>query len=163
MKNTNIIKVLMVTVVAFLYACGGADSQTAEETASAESPEAVSAGPVDTKAKSDSKGIGKFTSVEIKDLDPAMAVRGEAIFTSKCSACHKVTADKVVGPGLLGLTERRTPEWIMNMITNPEEMTKQDPVAKALFEEHLIQMTFQDVSDEETREILEYFRQIDSK
>ena len=164
MKNLNIIKVLLIAGISFLYACGGAESQTNEtEEVSTESTETVSAGPVDTKAKSDSKGIGKFTSVEIKDIDPAVATKGEAIFTSKCAACHKVTADKVVGPGLLGVTKRRTPEWIMNMITNPEEMTKKDPMAQALFAEHLIQMTFQNVSDDETRQILEYFRHVDSK
>jgi hypothetical protein len=48
------------------------------------------------------------------------------------------------------------------MITNPEEMTKKDPVAKALFEKHLVQMTFQNVSDDETRQILEFLRKNDS-
>ncbi|MNZ88187.1 Cytochrome c2 iso-2 [compost metagenome] len=90
-----------------------------------------------------------------------MATKGKSVFEAKCSACHKTDDQKIVGPGLKGVTERRTPEWIMNMITNPEEMTKKDPVAKALLEEHLTQMTFQNVTDDEARDILEYLRQND--
>lgn len=148
-----------------VYACGGSQSETssAEETTSETHNAPETAGPVDVKSKSDSKGVGKFTSVELGALDAGMAQKGEAIFTSKCAACHKLTDEKVVGPGLAGITERRTPEWIMNMITNPEEMTKSDPVGQALLGEHLIQMTFQNVSDDETRQILEFLRQNDAK
>ena len=42
-------------------------------------------------------------------------------------------------------------------------MTKEDPVAKALFEKHLIQMTFQNVSDDEARQLLEFLRKNDAK
>lgn len=157
---------LLISTATLFYACGGNQTQTEEESASSnvESTQAApDAGPVDTKAKSDSKGVGKFTSVEVGAIDAEMAKKGEAIFTSKCAACHQTTDAKVVGPGLKGVTERRTPEWIMNMITNPEEMTKSDPVAKALFEEHLVQMTFQNVSDDESRSILEFLRENDTK
>lgn len=168
MKIPRIIPALLTGCLTFLYACGGGDSQQStsteasapEETAAAtEAPAAVT----DPDAKSDSKGVGKFTDVKLGAVDDAMAAKGEAIFTSKCAACHKMTDEKLVGPGLQGVTERRTPEWVMNMITNPEEMTKKDPVAQALYEKHLVQMTFQNVSDDETRQILEYFRKNDTK
>ncbi|WP_246229483.1 hypothetical protein [Mucilaginibacter humi] len=51
----------------------------------------------------------------------------------------------------------------MNQITNPVEMEAKDPVGQALLAKHLTQMTFRDVSDEQTRQILEYFRKNDSK
>lgn len=148
---------ILISGVVLLYACGGNQQQNSESQSGGK--ETSSANAV---SQDDGKGIGKFTSVEIGPIDTEMAKRGEAIFTSKCAACHKLSADKVVGPGLKGVTEKRKPEWIMNMITNPEEMTKNDPTAKALFEEHLIQMTFQNVSDEETRDILEFLRQNDT-
>ena len=157
--------VLLVGGAVALTSCGSsqsASSEASDEAAStATAPAAETAAVTDPDAKSDSKGIGKFTSVELTPVDDAVAAKGEALFTAKCSACHKMTDEKVVGPGLKGVTQRRTPEWIMNMITNPEEMTKTDPVAKALLEKHLVQMTFQNVSDEETRQILEYFRKND--
>ncbi|WP_017259086.1 c-type cytochrome [Pedobacter arcticus] len=150
--------------VAFFSACGGSDTN-ADESGSANTvteETAVADEELDPDAKSDSKGVGKFTNVEVgATIDKAMAAKGQAIFEGKCTACHKTTDEKVVGPGLKNITNLRTPEWIMNMITNPEEMTKKDPVAKALFEKHLVQMTFQNVSDDETRQIYEFLRQND--
>lgn len=147
-----------------LFACGQSNggSDTADDSSAAQAASTASA-DIDPEAKSDSKGIGKFTDVKLEAIDPAMAAKGEAVFNAKCSACHKVTDQKLVGPGLLGVTKRRTPEWIMNQITNPVEMEAKDPVGKALLAKHLTQMTFQDVNDEQTRQILEYFRQNDSK
>jgi mono/diheme cytochrome c family protein len=149
-----------------LYACGGSGEGTssgeADQDASLATTTEQTAAVVDPEAKSDSKGVGRFTSVEIGPVDEALVQKGEAIFTAKCAACHKLTNEKIVGPGLKDVTKRREPEWIMNMITNPEEMTKKDPVAKALFEKHLVQMTFQNVSDDETRQILEFLRKNDS-
>jgi hypothetical protein len=51
----------------------------------------------------------------------------------------------------------------MNMILNPQEMVQKDPTAQALLEEFLVPMTFQNVTPEETRAILEYFRHYDEK
>ena len=65
---------------------------------------------------------------------------------------------RVVGPALAGVTERRTPEWIMNMIMNPEEMVEKDPAAKALLAEYLAPMANQNITEEEARAILEFFR-----
>ena len=148
-----------------LFACGqsNGDSNADNTTAAAPAADATTSADINVDAKSDSKGIGKFTDVKLGPIDDAMAAKGQAVFTAKCSACHKVTDQKVVGPGLLGVTKRRTPEWIMNQITNPVEMEAKDPVGKALLEKHLTQMTFQDVTDEQTRQILEYFRKNDSK
>lgn len=109
------------------------------------------------------KGIGPVTSVTVgAEVDQKLAEEGKAIFETKCSACHKMDT-KYVGPALAGVTKRRSPEWIMNMIMNPVEMTQKDPIAKKLLEEHLTQMTFQDVKQEEARAILEYFRSLDAK
>ncbi|UKJ08924.1 c-type cytochrome [Solitalea lacus] len=126
-----------------------------------ESQQTEATATIDTKVHSDSKGIGKFTDVKVDGLNADHATKGKTVFDSKCSACHRVDETKVVGPGLKGVTKRRTPEWIMNMITNPAEMTQKDPVAKALLAEHLTQMTFQNVSDDETRQILEFLRKND--
>ncbi|EPG74856.1 cytochrome C [Leptospira fainei serovar Hurstbridge str. BUT 6] len=109
-----------------------------------------------------SKGIGPVSSVTLGPIDESMVQKGKKQFEAKCSACHKFE-EKVVGPALKGVTERRTPEWIMNMILNPTEMTQKDPVAMGLLAEHLTQMTFQNVKESEAREILEYFRKSDKK
>ena len=147
--------------ITFLYACGGSGGQSSTDS-TATAPTAATA-DIDPAAKSESKGVGRFTSVQLGPIDPAMADKGQPIFVAKCSACHKVTDQKIVGPGLLGVTKRRTPEWIMNQITNPAEMEQKDPVGQALLAKHLTQMTFQNVTDDETRQILEYLRKNDSR
>src|SRR5687768_13442951 len=82
-------------------------------------------------AGNDGKGVGPITSVEIcAGIDKNMADKGKAVFESKCTACHNTDATKKVGPGLAGVTERRKPEWIMNMVLNPEKMVQEDPTAK---------------------------------
>ncbi|MBI2343583.1 MAG: cytochrome c [Deltaproteobacteria bacterium] len=108
-----------------------------------------------------SRGVGPITSVALGALDSQKAARGEKLFQEKCSACHKFE-EKYVGPALAGVTTRRSPAWIMNMILNPEEMTKSDPIAKELLATHFTQMTFQNVSQDDARAILEFFRQHDA-
>jgi mono/diheme cytochrome c family protein len=158
----NLIPAIIITGVAFLYACGGSDQPASSGDASSTTA-AAPAADIDVTAKSESKGVGKFTSVQLGPIDAAMATKGQAVFAAKCAACHKTTDQTVVGPGLKGVTDRRTPEWIMNQITNPVEMEQKDPVGQALLAKHLTQMTFQNVNDDESRQILEFLRQNDKK
>jgi cytochrome c len=58
----------------------------------------------------------------------------------------------------MGVTDRRTPEWIMNMILNPEVMVAENPIAKKLLAEYLSPMANQSLTESEARAILEYFR-----
>ena len=67
-----------------------------------------------------------------------------------------------MGPSLGGVTERRSPEWIMNMILSPEKMIKEDPIAKQLMvESNMAMMANQGLNEDEARSILEYFREHD--
>ena len=110
----------------------------------------------------ENKGIGPIDSVAIsEEIDVEMASRGEELYGQKCIACHKV-GSTFIGPPPNGILKRRTPEWVMNMILNPEEMLQKDSVAKALFMEFNGQlMTNQQVTVEEARAMLEYFRTLD--
>ena len=53
---------------------------------------------------------------------------------------------------------RRSPEYIMNMILNPNEMLTRHPEAKKMFSIYMTNMTFKDVSIDQARSILEYLR-----
>jgi mono/diheme cytochrome c family protein len=112
--------------------------------------------------ESDDIGIGPIKKVELGPLDKNLAQKGKEAFEMKCVSCHKFDS-KLVGPPLQGVTQRRKPEWIMNMILNPEQMTKEDKTAKQLFGQYLTQMTFQNVTENEARAILEYFREVDGQ
>lgn len=104
-------------------------------------------------------GVGPIQSLKLDPLDQALAAKGEKAFSGTCAACHKLD-QRYVGPALAGVTKRRTPEWIMNMIMNPVEMTQKDETARALLAEYMTQMSV-NASEEDARAILEYFRKID--
>lgn len=110
------------------------------------------------------KGIGPVDNLELDDsIDEGLASTGADLFKNMCSACHKMDK-KFVGPSIAGVTERRSPEWIMNMILNPEQMIKEDPIAKRLLvESNMAIMANQGLSEDEARSILEYFRQYDQE
>ncbi len=94
-------------------------------------------------------------------LDANMAAAGEKVATVKCLSCHKLTDEKLVGPGWKGATSRHSPEWIMNFVTNTDEMLDKDPKAQAQLEICLVRMPNQNVSDEDARSLLEFMRKND--
>lgn len=111
-----------------------------------------------------SKGIGRFKDVPLTHpLDTVMIAKAMPIFEAKCMACHKLTEEKLVGPGWKGVTDRHSPEWIMNFITNTEVMLDKDQAAQAEVVNCLVRMPNQDLTDEQARQMLEYMRQIDGK
>jgi mono/diheme cytochrome c family protein len=142
-----------IVVMALFSSCGNSGSDNANQTNA----------PQSMVTADDGQGVGKYKNDEFPTLDTVVATKGEALFKLKCSACHKPTDQKLVGPGLYGVTKRRKASWIMNMMTNPLEMTKNDPTAKGLLEKHLVQMTFQDVNDEQAHQIVMFFLKNDSK
>ena len=105
------------------------------------------------------KGVGPITSLTLDtEIDQAMADKGKEVYDKMCLACHRV-GKRFVGPAPDGILERRTPEWVMNMILNPEVMVKEDPLAKELLVEfNGSPMANQGLTEEEARAVLEYFR-----
>src|SRR5215204_5515538 len=143
----------------FLVSCGG--EKASQEEATTEEPPVELADDPNAPAEDNGLGIGPVKTVDVSKFDAALADKGKTVFENKCSACHQLSDQKIVGPGLKGVTERHKPEWIMNMIINPVEMTQKDPQAKKLLAEHLTQMTNQDVAEPDARALLEYLRQND--
>jgi cytochrome c551/c552 len=94
-------------------------------------------------------------------LNQDWVAAGKNIYDLKCQSCHKLTDEKVVGPGWKGVTQRREPHWIMNMITNVDMMLEKDPEAQKLLEQCLVRMPNQNISKDESRQILEFMRQND--
>jgi cytochrome c len=111
---------------------------------------------------SDGKGVGETKNVVLNNpLNQDMVTNGKAIYEMKCAACHKLKGSRIVGPSWAGLTSKRKPEWIMNMVTNVEVMLEKDPTAQKLLEECLTRMPNQNVSVEDSRDILEFMFQND--
>lgn len=103
-------------------------------------------------------GIGPIKQkIDLPPLNKTLAKDGEKIFSEKCASCHKLD-ERYVGPAKRDILKRRTPEYVMNMILNPEEMSKVHPEAKKMLAEYLTPMPFQNVTVEDAQKLLEYFR-----
>ncbi len=96
-------------------------------------------------------------------LNAQWVTEGKSIYEVKCQACHKLTNEKLVGPGWSGVTKKRKPEWIMNMITNVDMMLEQDPDAQKLLEECLVRMPNQNLNKDEARKVVEFQRSNDGE
>ena len=139
----------LLVMLALLYACGNSTDPSSDSGANS--------AQVTTPKADDGKGVGAIKSVELNDpLDQALVDKGKSIYELKCAACHRLTDMRVVGPGFKGVTERRKPEWIMNMILNTEAMLAEDATAQALLEECLTRMPNQSLSQEDARAVLEF-------
>ena len=140
------------------YACGGGGNETSD--AQAPPPKSM----IEDEPVDDGKGIGAITHVELNNpLDAAMVSEGKGIYELKCAACHKLTDQRVVGPGWAGITERRKPEWIMNMTLNIEVMLEEDPVAREMLKECLVRMPNQNLSEADGRAVLEFMYENDQQ
>lgn len=87
-----------------------------------------------------------------------MVAEGQTAYEVKCASCHKLTDEMLVGPGWKNVTIRRTPEWIMNFLTNTDEMLDKDAEAISMLEVCLVRMPNQNSSDAEARALLEFMR-----
>jgi len=150
-------KIYLLSAVAlmFMYSCGGGSNEESTETEAPKSMLAEEA-PADPM---ENKGIGPITSVTLAaEPDAEMAALGKDVYEKMCTACHKPDKN-FIGPAPKGIMERRSPEWTMNMILNPEEMIQKDPIAKALLMEfNGAPMANQNLTEEQARQVLEYFR-----
>jgi len=150
----------ILSIALFALACSGGDQSTTNADADKNDENTTAA---TTATDYDPKrGEGKFTDVKIDPkLDDAMALRGQTIADLKCTSCHKLTDEKLVGPGWAGVTQRHKPEWIMNFMTNTDAMIDKDPKVQAMLEICLVRMPNQSLTDENARDILEFLRKND--
>lgn len=145
----------------FVIGCGSSGDENTETTTTSEE----TTGEATTGANPSydpNRGEGKFKDVAISDkLDVASAAKGEKIAELKCLSCHKLTDEKLVGPGWAGVTTRHKPEWIMNFVTNTDAMIDKDPKVQAMLEICMVRMPSQNLSDDDARNLLEYMRKVD--
>ena len=142
-----------------ILSCGGNKTETPASESNPKSAETKTeeAPPIVSK-----DGIGSYAGQTIAAFDEGQVKKGEEAFAAKCKACHNTDASKLVGPGLKEVTNKRTAAWILNMITNPVEMTEKDPDAKALLEEYKVQMAKLEIPNDEALAILNYLRKNDA-
>ena len=124
---------------------------------------------VDTEASNEYKtpsidlssvGIGPVESLTFIEYNEKLADKGKVLFGQKCTACHKTDA-RYIGPSLKGIYDRRNPAWVMNIMLNPTEMIKKDPIAIQLLKDYNnVVMYNQNLTFDEARALAEYFRDL---
>ncbi|WP_420851787.1 cytochrome c3 family protein [Pontibacter litorisediminis] len=106
------------------------------------------------------KGVdpGATEGAEVSTGDPAVLSAGEALFKNNCAVCHSAGNDVIVGPGLQGVTDRRSESWLISWIKNSQALIQSgDADAVAVYNEYNKQaMPSFAFSDDEVKSILAY-------
>ena len=84
--------------------------------------------------------------------------RGEYLFRTRCRSCHELGIEGALGPDLLGVTERREPEWLARWIREPDKMlAEKDPIALELFARYReLPMPNLGLNDSDAAALIEY-------
>ncbi|MBI5648454.1 MAG: c-type cytochrome [Ignavibacteriae bacterium] len=144
MSLRNIAIMPLLSALVCLAACGNSGEQPRTEAAEVPKP------PV----------YGKIQNVELASVvDAPLAKKGEKIFKVICTACHKYD-QRYVGPAIGSVFNRRTPEYIMNMILDTEVMLQKDDTARCLLQTYLVKMPNAQVNETDARSVLEHLRDI---
>lgn len=153
----KLIYLFALSAIPLITSCGGESSQEQSTITPVAPP--VSNVPASERITLEDKGVGSIKNLPLDaTIDQEMVDRGISIFDTNCSACHKVDK-RFIGPSPKGIMKRRSPEWIMNMILDPQLMVEQDRCAKdLLIEFNGAAMANQNMTEDQARDILEYFR-----
>jgi len=156
MKPTSLIAVALFFCAAlFFTACGGGVDKDAKQLDVQEL----------TKNQPETHGT-EVKESEIQMTNPLNAEwvnAGRNIYDLKCMSCHRLTDEKLVGPGWKDVTKKRNATWIMNMITNVDMMLESDAEAQKLLEQCMVRMPNQNISKEDSRKIIEFMRSNDGE
>ena|SRR3989338_5058528 len=94
----------------------------------------------------------------------ALAASGEEIFKAKCALCHTYGEGNKIGPDLKGVTKKRKPDWLKNMIKDPQGWVAKDAEAKKLFEEFkkIPMVVVPALKDDEIKAVIDFLKKKDS-
>jgi cytochrome c551/c552 len=91
-------------------------------------------------------------------VNERLVEQGETLFKTRgCSACHAF-GRRLSCPDLDGVTTRRTARWMQTQILHPDAMTKQDPIARQLFAQYMLQMPNQGLSRDDANAVIEFLK-----
>jgi mono/diheme cytochrome c family protein len=91
----------------------------------------------------------------------ADVAEGEKLFNANCVSCHAIN-DRVVGPALKNMHERREEAWLISWIKNSQKLIKSgDPIAVELSKEYngLVMPSYEQFSNDQIKSIIEYVKE----
>src|SRR5690554_2333940 len=157
-------KKLLYLTVAALFVIGCANSSTDNETTDTTTTNDVAQAEPSLEEYDETIGTGKYNADNFSvsaTVDTELAKKGEAIYGAKCQSCHKTTDERLVGPGFKGVSERRTPVWLMNFLTKTDEMIYVDPAMQDELEICMVRMPDQALTEIDAHAFVEFFRKND--
>ncbi len=152
-KGKYLIAFLLLLGVVVLTSCGDNTNKEPSKTDKTEN----TSGLTDFELEN---GIGPVKKkLELGPIDPMLVKKGQEIFDTKCAACHKLD-ERYVGPAQRDIIKRRTPEYIINYMLNPDENLQRHPEAKKLLAEYMTPMPNQNLTIDDAKALLDYFRKV---
>ena len=90
----------------------------------------------------------------------AQAPNGEKLFKDNCTQCHSAGENKVIGPGLKGIHDRREEDWLIKWVKNSSAMIKAgDEYGIKIFNDYgKVVMPNQNLGDEEIKAVFAYVK-----
>lgn len=92
----------------------------------------------------------------------ADAEKGKVIYEQVCVYCHRLDYSEKFGPGLQGITERVTTEWLDAWLKDPIGLMKTDEYAKTIHESNQYGMAMPPIpamqDDEKRADVIEYMK-----
>jgi protein SCO1 len=91
-------------------------------------------------------------------VDDPSNLPGQALFAKTCGACHTVGKGRRVGPDLAGITTRRTRDWLVGYIMEPEKVrAKGDAAAMSLVAQYpTVRMPNLGLSEFDSSDVIAY-------
>lgn len=167
MKKLSIIGATVIAVSLFA-ACGGNGNKSKNNSTATKSDTSSSAATATSQGAANPtydphRGEGKFTNYVPGPVNPQWVTQGKSIYEQKCQGCHKLTSERLVGPGWKGITDKHSGAWILNFVTNTDEMLSKDPELQKQIEICMVRMPNQNLTDQEAKEVYDFMRQNDGK
>jgi len=110
-------------------------------------------------------GVSTAAQAQGMSVDEALAKRGKTLWQNRgCAACHSIGKGRLAGPDLVGVTDRRSVDWLKRWLGNTTEMLATDSIAQALLAEAKgVKMPNLKLSDAESTALLNYIAQESQK
>jgi len=94
-------------------------------------------------------------------VDPLSAAHGKALWNSlQCEGCHELGTSRATGPALIGVTDRRSVEWLRKWLKDPVSMVTQDSTAAAMKAQYGSQMPNFGLTNRDVDGLINYLIQL---
>lgn len=85
------------------------------------------------------------------------ATEGAQLFQQYCQACHSIGQGDLVGPDLQGVTQRRDINWLVNFITQPDQvLASGDITANTLLGQYGVPMPNLGITEGQAQSLIAY-------